>query len=65
MPIYASNLNENIDQDSQTGVQKRVAIYARVSTTEQAEEGYSIDEQTRLLRQYCEREGYVVSNEYV
>ena len=45
--------------------QKRVAIYARVSTTEQAEEGYSIDEQTRLLRQYCESEGYVVYKEYV
>lgn len=44
--------------------QKRVAIYARVSTTEQAEVGYSIDEQTRLLRQYCEREGYVVYKEY-
>lgn len=44
--------------------QKRVAIYARVSTTEQAEEGYSIDEQTRLLHQYCEREGYVVYKDY-
>lgn len=44
--------------------QKRVAIYARVSTTEQAEEGYSIDEQSRLLRHYCEREGYIVYKEY-
>ena len=29
---------------------KRVAIYCRVSTTEQAEEGYSIGEQERLIR---------------
>ncbi len=30
----------------------RVALYTRVSTTEQAEEGYSIDEQEHLLREY-------------
>ena len=28
---------------------KIIAIYCRVSTIEQAEEGYSIDEQQRLL----------------
>ncbi|MDM5251008.1 recombinase family protein [Lysinibacillus sp. G4S2] len=44
---------------------KRVAIYARVSTTEQAEEGYSIDEQIRVLREYCEREGYGIYDEYI
>ncbi|WP_139251853.1 recombinase family protein [Gracilibacillus kekensis] len=44
---------------------KQVAIYARVSTTEQAEEGYSIDEQTRILRKYCEHQGYEVHKEYV
>ncbi|NEY18568.1 recombinase family protein [Bacillus ginsengihumi] len=60
----AVNLLEQLDQVSQARIQKRVAIYARVSTTEQAEEGYSIDEQTRLLSQYCEREGYVVYKEY-
>lgn len=65
MQSHAVNLLDQLDQVSQVGVQKRVAIYARVSTTEQAEEGYSIDEQTRLLRQYCEREGYEVYNEYV
>lgn len=43
---------------------KKVAIYARVSTTEQAEEGYSIDEQLRLLHEWCERQGYVVYKEY-
>lgn len=43
---------------------KRVAIYARVSTTEQAEEGYSIDEQERLLTEWCNRNGYIVHEVY-
>lgn len=40
--------------------QIRAAIYCRVSTKEQAEEGYSIDEQERLLFEYCEKNNYVV-----
>lgn len=44
---------------------KKVAIYARVSTTEQAEEGYSIDEQIRVLKEFCEKEGYGVYDEYI
>lgn len=44
---------------------KKVAIYARVSTTEQAEEGFSIDEQLRTLKDFCEREGYEIYDEYV
>ncbi|NBH17415.1 recombinase family protein [Clostridiaceae bacterium] len=39
---------------------KRVAIYCRVSTTEQAEEGYSIGEQERLIREYCTKQDYEV-----
>ena len=35
--------------------EKRVAIYCRVSTIEQAEEGYSIDEQERLLIEWCNK----------
>ncbi len=34
---------------------KIMAIYTRVSTTEQAESGYSIDEQERLLLEYCNK----------
>ena len=33
------------------------AIYCRVSTREQAEEGYSIGEQERLIREYCMKQG--------
>ena len=37
-----------------------VAIYVRVSTTEQAQEGYSIGEQERLLMKHCSEHGYTV-----
>ena len=43
---------------------KKVAIYARVSTVEQAEEGYSIDEQERLLREYCDKHNLEVYKAY-
>ncbi|MCM3478948.1 recombinase family protein [Caldibacillus thermoamylovorans] len=57
-----SNISNNNSEMS--GI-KRVAIYARVSTTEQAEEGYSIDEQTRILNEWCNDNGYIVYKEYV
>ena len=41
-------------------IEKRVALYTRVSTIEQAEEGYSIAEQERLLTKYCEKHGYTI-----
>lgn len=54
-----------IQQKNNTNIAtKRVAIYARVSTTEQAEEGYSIDEQQRLLTEWCEKNGYIVHEVY-
>lgn len=43
----------------------RVAIYARVSTEEQAEHGYSIDAQLDTLRNYCKMYGKIVAQEYV
>lgn len=36
----------------------RAAVYCRVSTKEQADFGYSVDEQERLLIQHCELHGY-------
>ena len=45
-------------------IKKKVAIYVRVSTIEQVEEGYSIDEQDRLLREYCERQGWDIYRTY-
>ena len=43
----------------------RVAIYARVSTEEQAEHGYSIDAQLDNLREYCKLHNKEVAGEYV
>ena len=46
------------------GEMKIVAIYTRVSTTDQAREGYSLEEQERRLRAKCESEGYEVYKVY-
>ena len=42
-----------------------VVLYARVSSKEQEREGYSIDAQLRLLREYANREGFTILHEYV
>jgi site-specific DNA recombinase len=43
----------------------RVALYVRVSSQEQADEGYSIGEQTERLTKYAEAMGWVVYKVYV
>jgi site-specific DNA recombinase len=43
----------------------RVVIYIRVSTTEQAEEGYSIRAQRSLLIEYAKANGYEVTEIYI
>ena len=42
-----------------------VAIYARVSTSEQAENGHSIDEQQERMRKFCESFGWSVFDAFV
>lgn len=44
--------------------EKTAAIYCRVSTSEQAEKGYSITEQERLLLEYCDQNNYKVYKVY-
>lgn len=44
---------------------KEVAIYARVSTIEQAEQGYSIDAQISTLKEYCRMHKKKVHEIYV
>ena len=44
---------------------KAIAIYARVSTEEQAEEGFSIAAQLDTLRGYAKQHRYIVHEEYV
>ncbi|MBQ3583813.1 MAG: recombinase family protein [Lachnospiraceae bacterium] len=41
-----------------------IAIYIRVSTKEQAEEGYSLDAQKRILQEYCKAKKYNIFNIY-
>lgn len=43
----------------------RAAIYARVSTEDQAREGFSLEAQLEMLRAYCEAQGYESVLEYV
>ena len=44
--------------------QKRVAIYIRVSTLDQAEEGYSLEAQEKSLRKWCHDRKYDVYDLY-
>ena len=43
----------------------KVAIYVRVSTSSQAEEGYSIDEQKSKLEAYCEIKDWKIYDTYI
>ena len=43
----------------------RVAIYTRVSTEDQAKEGFSLDAQLDKLRSYCKARDWIVGGEYV
>jgi len=42
----------------------RAALYIRVSTEEQAEEGYSLEAQQERLTAYCEAQGWDVVDVY-
>lgn len=42
----------------------KAVLYARVSTKDQAEEGYSLSAQTRLLKDYAERKGLEITKEF-
>ena len=43
----------------------KAAVYARVSTEDQAKEGYSIPAQLKRLNAYCKARGWLVASEYV
>jgi site-specific DNA recombinase len=43
----------------------RVAIYSRVSTEDQAKEGFSLDAQRDRLKAYCQAKGWEIAGEYV
>ena len=43
----------------------RAAIYTRVSTEDQAKEGFSLDAQLDKLRSYCKARDWEIGNEYI
>ena len=43
----------------------RAALYARVSTEDQAKEGFSIAAQVKRLNAYCKARGWIVAGEYL
>jgi site-specific DNA recombinase len=43
----------------------RAAIYTRVSTEDQAKEGFSLDAQLEKLRAYCTARGWDIAGEYI
>ena len=43
---------------------KRTAVYVRVSTDDQRDNGYSIDSQLRMIKEYCEKNEYDIIGIY-
>ena len=43
----------------------KVALYVRVSTEEQAEEGFLINGQISILSEYCKNNKYEIVNIYI
>jgi site-specific DNA recombinase len=60
--LYKFAMTFNIWMDAQL---VRVAIYTRVSTEDQAKEGFSLDAQLEKLRAYCTARGWDIAGEYV
>lgn len=47
-----------------TTTKERAVAYVRVSTTEQAERGYSVDAQIQTIKDYCQRSGLQLTQIY-
>lgn len=43
----------------------RTGIYVRVSTDDQKENGFSIDSQLRMLKEYCDKNNYDILLIYI
>ena len=42
----------------------RCGVYVRVSTDDQRDNGYSIDSQLRMIKEYCEKNDYSIVDVY-
>ena len=58
-------INNWLDNVRQVIIAMRAAIYARVSTEDQAKEGFSIAAQVKRLNAYCKARGWIVAGEFV
>src|SRR3990170_2650765 len=58
-------IRPRIDGGPMTLTSPRVAIYTRVSTEDQAKEGFSLDAQRERLHAYCRAQGWTIAKEYV
>lgn len=58
-------MDKDLNKNLQARNVLRVALYIRVSTQEQAKEGYSIGEQEKRLRSYCEAMQWDIFKVYV
>lgn len=65
-PITSTTYKETINHQTKVGKDGplRAAIYIRVSTTEQALQGYSLDAQKQENEDFCKRMGYQVGKIY-
>jgi DNA invertase Pin-like site-specific DNA recombinase len=55
----------SVPNNKLAGQARRVVLYARVSSKEQREEGYSIEAQVRLLRDFAVKQGFVIDGEFI
>jgi site-specific DNA recombinase len=53
------------EQQAARSALRAAVLYARVSSKEQEQEGYSIPAQLRLLREYAEQQGFANAQEFV
>src|SRR3990170_4884249 len=56
-------IRPRIDGGPMTLTSPRVAIYTRVSTEDQAKEGFSLDAQRERLHAYCRAQGWTIAKE--
>src|SRR5947209_6747310 len=52
-------------KDSASANMNHALLYARVSSKEQREEGFSIEAQVRLLCDYAVKQGFVIAEEFI